>query len=378
MKITKLDEASTSRLVKNFTDDAVSFAIISGERPDSDRTVELKKDVRNLGLGFNEFIGRWVEDGISYDEKSLLIPNITYRQAYDLGQKYDQASIIYKDKYGIAEYCTTAFETYTPGDVVRKYNIDKDRPLNAQLAKSIFAGKIGGPASVLKKGGNKAPFNFSLHERVLINSRLGFTEAVITFDDKEELNESNSSRLAQHLTSDQFAIISPYRYENSSYQNAGAMLRLRDDVRKSGYGFIELESKWEETEPDSGEIIESKERSLLIPDCSRNDAIKLGVRYKQSTVISCFDGNCQEVCTREYIDADGNEHEPGDVIRTFNIDKNAPFNAKLAQDILDRRLSGGVSSTVKGGKNFSLKELYEVEHASPSTHNGEERFFRIF
>lgn len=183
MKITKLDEASTSRLVKNFTDDAVSFAIISGERPDSDRTVELKKDVRNLGLGFNEFIGRWVEDGISYDEKSLLIPNITYRQAYDLGQKYDQASIIYKDKYGIAEYCTTAFETYTPGDVVRKYNIDKDRPLNAQLAKSIFAGKVGGPASVLKKGSNRTTFNFSLAERVLLNTRLGFTESLIELEE---------------------------------------------------------------------------------------------------------------------------------------------------------------------------------------------------
>ena len=76
MKVKRINEASTSRLVHNFTDDNVSFAIMSGERPDNDRTSELKKDVRNLGLGFNEFIGRWVEDGINYDENSLLIPNI--------------------------------------------------------------------------------------------------------------------------------------------------------------------------------------------------------------------------------------------------------------------------------------------------------------
>ena len=184
MKIKRIDEASTSRLYKNFTDDTITFAIISGERPDNDRTNELKKDVRSLNLGFNEFIGRWVEDGINYDEKSLLIPKITFNQAFKLGQKYNQSSIIFKDKNGVKEYCTTPFEEYDVGDVVRTYNIDKEQPLNTEVAKQIFSGKIGGPASQLKKGGNKAPFNFKtesfeLYEKTLINSRLGFTESLI-------------------------------------------------------------------------------------------------------------------------------------------------------------------------------------------------------
>lgn len=185
MKIKRIDEASTSRLYKNFTDDNTTFAIISGERPDDDRTNELKKDVRSLNLGFNEFIGRWVEDGVNYDEKSLLIPKITFKQAFELGKKYNQSSIIFKDKEGVKEYCTTPFETYDVGDVVRDYNIDKDKPLNTKIAQQIFAGKIGGPASQLKKGGNKHAFNFpikegfELYEKTLINTRLGFTESLI-------------------------------------------------------------------------------------------------------------------------------------------------------------------------------------------------------
>lgn len=185
MKVKRINEASTSRLVHNFTDDNVSFAIMSGERPDNDRTSELKKDVRNLGLGFNEFIGRWVEDGVNYDENSLLIPNISFKKAFELSQKYNQSSFIYKDKNGCKEYCTTPFEEYSVGDVVRTYNIDKDKPLNTAIAKDIFAGRKGGPASQLKKGSNKKPFNFKesfeLYERELINTRLGFTENYIEF-----------------------------------------------------------------------------------------------------------------------------------------------------------------------------------------------------
>ena len=187
MKVKRINEASTSRLVHNFTDDDVSFAIISGERPDNDGTSELKRDVRKLGFGFNEFIGRWVEDGVNYDEKSLLIPNISFKKAFELSQKYNQSSFIYKDKNGCKEYCTTPFENYSVGDVVRTYNIDKNHPLNTAVAKDIFAGKKGGPASQLKKGSNKKPFNFKenfeLYEKSFINTRLGFTENFIEFEE---------------------------------------------------------------------------------------------------------------------------------------------------------------------------------------------------
>lgn len=179
MKVIK--ESSNSRLVNKFLNNDIQFAIISGCRPDNDRTRELKRDVRNLGFGFNEFIGRWVEDGINYDENSLLIPNISFRKAFELGQKYNQSSIIFKNKNGCKEYCTTPFENYDIGDIVREYKIDNDNPLNSETASQIFSGNLQGPASLLKKGSNKKAFNFKtdenfeLYEKVLINTRYGFS-----------------------------------------------------------------------------------------------------------------------------------------------------------------------------------------------------------
>lgn len=186
-----LEEASTSKLVQRFTDNS-TFAIISPERPNEDnkaRMRNLKADVRKLGLGFNEFVGRWVENGESFDESSLIIPNISFENAFALGQKYNQSSIIFKDSNSCKEYCTTPFETYSVGDVVRIYHIDPNRPLNTETAQKIFTGKKSGPASLLKKGSNKKAFNFkesfNLYEKQLLNTRLGFTESKIELEENK-------------------------------------------------------------------------------------------------------------------------------------------------------------------------------------------------
>ena len=164
-----INEASTSRLYSKLSGEDSVFAIISPYRGEYDkqenqkRMTHLKADVRKLGLGFNQFISRWVEDGESFDEESLLISNIDFKTAIKLGVKYDQSSIIYKDKDSLREICTTAFETYNPGDVVRTFNIGKDM-MNIKDAEDIFSRRKGGPASMPKKGSNKKPFSLSVKE----------------------------------------------------------------------------------------------------------------------------------------------------------------------------------------------------------------------
>ena len=167
MQIKRISEASIHGLIHLLTDYSVSFAIIRAEGLDSGRTSELKKDVETLGFGFVEFIGRWVEDGLDHTENSLLIPNISFRKAIELGRKYDQPSIVYKDKNGCAEYCTTPFEEYSAGDVVRVYNVGKGRPLNTASVQELFS-----TAFDLKE-------NSELYVKEFINSRLGFTEHLI-------------------------------------------------------------------------------------------------------------------------------------------------------------------------------------------------------
>lgn len=166
MKVKKIVEASTSRIYHHLTS-GKDFAMISAYR--SDNTVDenkklqnqLKKDVRALGYGFIEFISKWVEDNFSSDEESLFIPNIKKEEIINLGKKYKQSSIIFNDK----EYCTTPFENYKPGDIVRTYNLNKNEPMNLKDAEEIFAGRLLNRAvSKPKKGSNSKPFTLELSE----------------------------------------------------------------------------------------------------------------------------------------------------------------------------------------------------------------------
>lgn len=156
-------ESTNSRIYYHITN-SNQWAIISPYRPveelpagDSNqkRMSQLKSDVRNLNLGFIQFISRWVENGEAFDEEALLIPNISRDKAFELGQKYNQSSIIYKDDKGCNEICTTPFETYS---IVRTYNLSGENPLNINDAEEIFSRKKSGPASKPKKGGNMKPF----------------------------------------------------------------------------------------------------------------------------------------------------------------------------------------------------------------------------
>ena len=192
-----LEEASNSKLVQNLTDDS-TFAIISAFRPNYstgenfERTASLKRDVRNAGLGFNEFVSRWTEENSetgkndSSDEHSLLIKNIGYKHALKLGAKYEQSSIIYKDNEKIIEVCTTPFtdwngNAHQVGDVVNNFHVDPNKPLNTAVAKQIFSKRAEGPASQLVKGSNKKAFQ--LQEKYLINTWHGFTYIPIILED---------------------------------------------------------------------------------------------------------------------------------------------------------------------------------------------------
>ena len=159
-----INETSTSRVLHHLQDDN-NFAIVSPYRGEKTlqenkrRMVELKHDVRSLGHGYIHLLSRWVEDGQDFDEESLLVPHMKKDEAIKLGKKYDQSSIIVKDEEGCFEICTTPFETYDEGDVVRVFSLYGDKPMNIKDAEDIFAHRKGGPVSVPIKGGK--PFHLS-------------------------------------------------------------------------------------------------------------------------------------------------------------------------------------------------------------------------
>lgn len=166
-----MKESTTSRIMQHIAEDE-NWAIVSpyrseySESENRQRLLKLKSEVRGLGFGYIELLSRWVENGESFDERSLFIPKMDVNTALKLGHSYEQASVIVKNKEDCEEICTNPFETYNQGETVRKFNISLDRPLNIGDAQAIFARRKGGPASKPVKGGDA----FQLQEVLEIES----------------------------------------------------------------------------------------------------------------------------------------------------------------------------------------------------------------
>jgi hypothetical protein len=98
-----LVEAKLSRVFQYVEDDKKDFGIVSAfrgtnsDKENKARHEELKKMVRQMGYGFIELRGGYKGDEGYVEELSLLIPNITKKGIVDLGRKFEQHSVMYKN-----------------------------------------------------------------------------------------------------------------------------------------------------------------------------------------------------------------------------------------------------------------------------------------
>lgn len=125
------------------------------------------------------------------------------------------------------------------------------------------------------------------------------------------------------------------------------------------YGFIEFLSRW----ANDGYVAD--ERALLIPNIPYEDAMKLGAKYEQNTIIVKKDNKIVEVCTTPFTN-EGRKYSVGDIVRTFNIDGSKPFNIQDAERIFSTRTGGAASKLIKGKGAFQLQEVYSVTNPRPS------------
>lgn len=156
------------------------------------------------------------------------------------------------------------------------------------------------------------------------------------------------SRLLEHLRKDEkFAVISAYREEKTEAENRKRHEQLIPDVRKFGYGYFVLRAKWgvEGKEP-------SVERSLFIPHMSRDEAVEMGDRYDQYSVLVRDESGILEVAS-----SDKYGKKKGEVIRVFS-DK---------PSISEQDFVGFFSQLAKGtgaarSKRVQLRELQSCIH----------------
>jgi len=97
---------------------------------------------------------------------------------------------------------------------------------------------------------------------------------------EHNLQESSISRIFQHIESDNsFGVVSAFRGDYSTKENMERHAKLKEMVRDSGYGFIEMRGGYN---GDEGFV---QELSLFIPQVTRKDIIKMGQGFDQHSVI---------------------------------------------------------------------------------------------
>ena len=146
-----LVEAKLSRVFQYVEDDKKDFGIVSAfrgvnsDKENKARHEELKKAVREMGYGFIELRGGYKGDEGYVEELSLLIPNITKKGIVDLGRKYQQHSVMYKNDQDF--YYIGTNEEAGVGKVLMRFKKGEGQD-NLELAKH----KVVDFFSQLKKG----------------------------------------------------------------------------------------------------------------------------------------------------------------------------------------------------------------------------------
>ena len=150
-----LSESSLSRIMTHI-EKTENFGVMSpfrkevSDKENLDRYKELKVVVREKGYGFIELKGGYQEETGFINEKSLFIPNIKKKEMLELGKKYDQHSVIIKDKKAFAMVGTN--KNAGIGKVLDKFDIggrnisvddvgDKFKDFFSRLLKGSHRGK---------------------------------------------------------------------------------------------------------------------------------------------------------------------------------------------------------------------------------------------
>ena len=152
---TFIAESSLSRIMTHINK-TENFGVMSpfrkefSDKENLNRYKELKEVVREKGFGFIELKGGYQEEEGFVNEKSLFIPNIKRKDMLELGKKYDQHSVIVKNKNSFAMIGTN--RNAGIGKVLDKFDVggrsisvddigDKFKDFFSHLLKGSHAGK---------------------------------------------------------------------------------------------------------------------------------------------------------------------------------------------------------------------------------------------
>lgn len=165
-----------------------------------------------------------------------------------------------------------------------------------------------------------------------------------------DINEASLGRIYQHVVSNpkmkNWGVVTASRGELTPAENKQRNKELENDLRKLGYGFVHVDGMWQECRKPNTEYkdcpddmkVPTEEKSLFIPNISKEHIQALGKKYQQDSVLFA-DEKTKANGEATFIDSKSGE--------SFNIGKFAP--GKIAQGY----------SKMKGGKVFTFEPQAE-------------------
>ena len=167
-----------------------------------------------------------------------------------------------------------------------------------------------------------------------------------------DINEASLGRIYQHVVSNpkmkNWGVVTASRGELTPAENKQRNKELENDLRKLGYGFVHVDGMWQECRKPNTEYkdcpddmkVPTEEKSLFIPNISKEHIQSLGKKYQQDSVLFA-DEETKAKGEATFIDSKSGE--------AFNIGKFSP--GKIAQGY----------SKMKGGKVFTFEPKSEPE-----------------
>lgn len=170
-------------------------------------------------------------------------------------------------------------------------------------------------------------------------------EELDTFYETKNINESSKSRIYSQLSDEsdtKLAIISACRPDSDR------TTELRSDVLDLGCGYVNVVARWinEEGEPED-------ESSLIVYNISLDDAIKLGTKYEQHSIIYKDEDGLRLISTSPDPES---EYKIGQDITHFDNSGTHFMNISDAEKIFAKQKQGDVSYVPRTKSTFSFKE----------------------
>jgi len=169
-----------------------------------------------------------------------------------------------------------------------------------------------------------------------------------------------------------YALISAYRDGIAEDEIQKKRSGLKWSIRHLKLVSMQFFAKWTKTDNETNRVANIKEFGSIAYDISLKDAMELGKKYNQLSIVFKSGDECSEMCVIPFTNSNGDKHDEGDVIRTFNVK-----SPDIVREIFGERVGCPCSKSNDGRHPYALDGVFRIEDPKPSVFSPDEKLHPI-